>query len=194
MKTPFCRATRRGHLLILPLVLLLAACGGGDGSSTPTATPGPDGVIDDAPRPDGGFNVLTQVIALNGCRVTFPMSWISYGDGYGESPSGARFAITSGQAGTDASWDAAVKLVVDQAARQNATVERGHDFVLETRPDDRGFTYRTRVDNRYCDVSVTSQRAIPEGERDQWEPIMASVQGAPETLAQPSPTATTSGG
>ena len=190
MKTP--PRALRAPLTAILLALTLAGCGVGGSDKPPTSTPAPGSTTtaSDAVRPNGDFTVLTQVVVLDGCKLTLPMNWISFGDGTGETPSGARFTIDGGKSATDADWARAVQLVVDQGAADGATIEQGADWVLATAPDDRGFTFRLRADARYCDIAVTSVTAIPADEREVWPAIIGSLKGAPETL----PTATTTGG
>jgi len=182
----------RAPLTAVVLALTLAGCGVGGGDKAPTSTPAPGAPAPagDSARPSGDFAVLTQIIVLGGCKYTLPMSWLSFGDGAGETPSGARFALYGGNAPTDADWARAVQLVADQGAADGAAVTQGADWVLATAPDDRGFTFRLRSEGRYCDLAVTSAAAIPADERDVWPAVIGGVVGAPETL----PTATVTGG
>ena len=70
--------------------------------------------------------------------------------------------------------------MVNQANRKGAiSVTRGGDWVMAVHSGDRGFTYRVRIDNDYCDFSVSSVKPIPEAERDTWNAIAGSVKQAP---------------
>lgn len=190
MKTPI-RALRAPLAAIL-IALTLAGCGIGGGDTPPTSTPAPGAPAPagDSTRPSGEFSVLTQIIVLGGCKYILPMSWLSFGDGSGETPSGARLTFYGGNAPTDADWTRAVQLVVDQAASDGATITQGADWVLATAPNGLGFTFRLRSEGRYCDLAVTSAAAIPADEREVWPAVIGGVVGAPETL----PTATATGG
>jgi hypothetical protein len=180
----------RGTIGIV-LTMVLAACGAGSpGKSdpTPTATSESSGIVnvtvsvtvDASQRPTGSLDGLVQNLSVNGCRVTIPLDWVSVGDGSGTTASGARFTLYGGAIANDAAWENAITLVADQANRQGATsLTRGGDWIYAILNRDRGFTYRVRFDDRYCDFSVLGVRSIPETERATWDPVSASLKIAP---------------
>ena len=184
------RVSNLRRLLFIPLLAItLTACGigspGDDPTPTPVATLAP-GVTATAvnvtigDRPSGSLSGLTQTLNLSGCRVTIPLEWISEGDGTGVTPSNAKFTIYGGKIADNAAWENAVQLVVNQANRKGAiSVTRGGDWVMAIHSGDRGFTYRVRIDNGYCDFSVSSVKPIPEAERDMWNAVAGSVKQAP---------------
>jgi hypothetical protein len=175
-------------LIAIPLLLVLAACGGDD-DPDPTPTPETSGVtatttvgiaIEPGERPTGSISGLTQRLSLNGCRVTIPLDWVSEGDGTGTTRTGARFTLYGGPIAADQAWQNAVQLVAQQATRRG--VDRligGDDWVMAVLSNDRGFTFRARFENRYCDISVSGISAIPQSERDTWNGIIGSLTVAP---------------
>ena len=169
-------------LLALLLVVTLTACGGGGDDPTPTAesaqmTPTPGGIdIPFGDRPTGSFSDLTQNLLFDSCRVTLPLGWTSFGDNTGVTPSGANFTINGGSIASDAAWERAVQLVASQATRRGAgNMVRGDDWVYAENAGNRGFTYRVRFDDRFCDVAVLGASAAPEAERAVWPAIISSV-------------------
>jgi hypothetical protein len=118
-----------------------------------------------------------QIVTDGICQATVPDDWADSGAGSGTTASGARYAVFGNIIRTDDAWNQAVKLVKDAAAKtEGANVTEGDNFVRVDYPDDKGFEYRGRFDDRYCDFSVTSSvRPIPEEERAFWDAIIASM-------------------
>jgi hypothetical protein len=56
---------------------------------------------------------------------------------------------------------------------------RGEDWVYAELSDNRGFTFRARFGDRFCDVAVQGPVAIPQSERDAWPAIIGSVEPDP---------------
>jgi hypothetical protein len=177
-------------LIAIPLILVLAACGGSDDpdptptaavSGNVTATSTAAGItIEPGERPSGSISGLTQRLSLNGCRVTIPLDWVSEGDGTGSTRSGAHFTLYGGPIGSDQAWENAVLLVANQVTRRGVdSLTRGDDWVMAVLSGDRGFTFRARYEDRYCDFSVSGIRAIPESERNAWGGIIGSLTVAP---------------
>jgi hypothetical protein len=174
-------------LVALLLIGILTACGGGSDDPTPTPdlssqiTPTPGGiVIPTGERPDGNFSGLTQRLLFDGCRVVMPIEWTSFGDRTGVTPSGANFTINGGSIASDLSWERAVQLVAQQATRRGpGTIIRGDDWVYAELSDNRGFTYRVRFGDRFCDVAVQGTVAPPQTERATWPAIIGSVEPQP---------------
>ncbi len=175
-------------LIAIPLILFLVACGGDD-DPDPTPTPETSGVtatttagiaIEPGERPNGSISGLTQRLSLNGCRVTIPLDWVSEGDGTGTTRTGAHFTLYGGPIASDQAWQNAVQLVAQQATRRGVeSLTGGDDWVMAVLSNDRGFTFRARFENRYCDISVSGISAIPQSERDAWNGIIGSLTVAP---------------
>lgn len=188
-------------IVALLLVGVLASCGAGSPSKKdPTPTPANSGqapgvinvtvtvTVDASQKPSGSLSGLTQHLSINGCRVTIPIDWVSVGDGSGTTASGARFTLYGGPISGNPAWETAITLVADQANRQGASsLTRGGDWIYAKLSRDRGFTYRARFDNRYCDVSVLGVNGIPEAERATWDAIAASLKVAPPDELTPTP-------
>lgn len=118
-----------------------------------------------------------QVITDRVCQVRVPVDWVETGAGRGTTPSGARFEVFGNRLTSDSEWQAAVELLLNQVhARPGATVERDDTFIRVTYADHRGFVYRARFPDRYCDFSVTSLTGpIPATERAFWDAIIATL-------------------
>ncbi len=177
------------RLLAILSIVTLVACGGQDDDPTPTPdgalmTPAPGGIaIPVGDPPSGEFSELTQNLLFDGCRVTLPLIWTSFGDGTGITPSGANFTINGGSIASDDAWERAVQLVASQAQRRGAgDMVRGDDWVYVETAGDRGFTYRVRFDNRFCDVAVLGTGAAPASEVSVWPAIVDSV--APDPIEE----------
>ncbi len=119
----------------------------------------------------------SQVITDRVCQARVPLDWVETGAGRGTTPSGARFEIFGNHLTTDDEWQAAVELLLNQAKeRPGATVEQDETFVRVIYADQRGFVYRARFPDRYCDFSVTSLTSpIPAAERAYWDAIIATL-------------------
>jgi hypothetical protein len=176
-------------LIAIPLLLLLSACGGSD-DPDPTPTPAVSGNVTatadsgipivPGERPGGSLSGLTQRLSLNGCRVTIPLDWVSEGDGTGTTRGGAHFTLYGGPIASDQAWTNAVQLVAQQATRRGVdSLTGGDDWVMALLSGDRGFTFRARFENRYCDISVSGIGAIPESERAIWNGVIGSLTVAP---------------
>jgi hypothetical protein len=141
------------RLLAIALVALLAACGGnGDDEPAPTATATP-------------LQTSSSPISDGICQALVPDDWLSDGAGRGVTPSGARYSLFGGRIASDEGWSRGADLVVTQAAaRPAATVERAERRVVVRLADDRGQSVRVRLEDRYCDFSLTSFRPIPQEE------------------------------
>jgi hypothetical protein len=169
------------------LIITLTACGGDSASPTPTpvptvqVTPPAGGIeIPYGERPSGSFSGLTQRLALSGCRVIIPLEWTSFGDNTGVTPSRANFTINGGSIASDLAWERAVQLVASQAMRRGAeTLVRGDDWVYAELQGNRGFTYRVRFADRFCDVALLGTTAVPAAEKALWPAIISSVEPEP---------------
>lgn len=187
----------RSLLLLLLLGALLAGCSTSDdeGDETPTSVPAtlapstPGGATTPATTAatvsaTGATTVPASLAATNGqtisdgiCQTTIPDTWADDGTGRGTTSSGAKYVLFGGRVRSDDDWKQAVELVKNQSAsKEGAKVSEGDDFVRVDLGDDRGFVYRGRFEDRYCDFSVTSTAgAIPPEERAFWDAIVAGL-------------------
>jgi hypothetical protein len=167
-----------GLTLAAILALLLTACGGGDDNDP---TPVPTGTVAPAPTsaPLGSPPPTTRSGTLVGdgiCQARVPSSWIDEGVGSGSTPSGHRFAVYGNRLTATATWDAAAARFTDQLEAAGAAVEAGDGWARATYPDGRGFAYRARFADRWCDVRLTARGgALPQGEAQAWPGIEASL-------------------
>jgi len=183
-------------LLVLSIGVLLAGCSNNDdeGDDTPTPVPPTQAATAPAGQPTTAATTGTgattvpatfasgsgQIVSDGICQATVPDDWVDNGTGSGTTPSGARYAIFGNLIPSEDGWNQAVKLVKDDAAKkEDAKVTEGDNFVRVDLADDKGFEYRGRFDDRYCDFSVTSSRAIPPEERAFWDAIIATLGPVP---------------
>jgi predicted secreted protein len=138
-----------------------------------TQTPATEEPVPPATLDPGTSQVITDRV----CQARVPLDWVETGAGRGTTPSGARFELFGNRLTTDDDWQAAVELLLNQAkARPGATVEQDETFVRVVYADQRGFVYRARFPDRYCDFSVTSLTGpIPAAERAFWDAIIATL-------------------
>ncbi len=153
--------------LLVVVVSWLTACGGGDDKdATPTAT---------AFAPGTTGSVISDGI----CQAIVPDDWVSDGTGHGSTPSGARFALFGGKLISDASWPTAEALVATQAAAQPlSTVEHGDGRIIVRSSNDRTYSIRVQLPDRYCDFSLASSAAIPAAELELLPAIESSLAAA----------------
>lgn len=168
------------RLLIAVLcAAVLAGCSTDDDEADPTPTQVP-------PTPTltaVAVTVAPTVIVGDGeiasdgiCQVILPEGWVDDTTGRGSAPSGARFELFGGRIRSDEAWTEAVDLVKQGAAsRQGAEITETENSIRVDFADGRGFDYRARYGDIYCDFTVTSPRTIPEDEQAQWESIIASL-------------------
>ncbi|MER3437913.1 MAG: hypothetical protein C4346_10165 [Chloroflexota bacterium] len=138
-----------------------------------TQTPATEETLPPATLDPGSSQVITDRV----CQARVPVDWVETGAGRGTTPSGARFELFGNRLTTDDEWQAAVELLLNQAkSRPGATVEQDATFVRVVYADQRGFVYRARFPDRYCDFSVTSLTGpIPAAERAYWDAIIATL-------------------
>jgi hypothetical protein len=180
----------RSPLLLLILVVLLAGCSVTDdedetpapatlapeattGATTPATTPAAGATTVPASVDAAGGQTISDGI----CQTTIPDTWADDGTGRGVTASGAEYVLFGARVRSDESWNQAVELVKNQAgAEEGAQVTEGDDFVRVDFAEDRGFEYRRRFENDYCDFTVTSDAGpIPAEERASWDAIIASL-------------------
>jgi hypothetical protein len=189
----------RSLLLVLLTAIMLAGCSSDDDEGENTPTPAPPTQTASTATGDpttaatsesGGTGATTvpatfaagsgQNVTDGICQATVPDDWVDNGTGSGSTASGARYELFGNTVRTDDDWNQGVKLVKDAAAKiQEAKVTDGDNFVRVDYPDSKGFEYRGRFANRYCDFTVTSSSAIPEDERAIWDAIIGSMGPVP---------------
>ena len=185
----------RSLLLVLLTGIMLAGCSSDDdeGEDTPTSAPPTQAVSTATGAPttaatsDSGGTGATpvpatftagsgQIVTDGICQATIPDDWVDNGTGSGATASGARYELFGNTVRTDDEWNQGVKLVKDAAAKtEGANVTDGDNFVRVDYPDGKGFEYRGRFADRYCDFTVTSSSAVPEDERAIWDAIIGSM-------------------
>jgi hypothetical protein len=186
----------RALILLVFVGGLLAACStnsdkSGGATSTPTVVQTTRAASPAAGRPTAATPSATsatpvpatfaggsgQLISDGICQATIPDDWNDNGSGSGTTPSGAKYILFGGLLKSQDSWKQAVQLVKDQAGSQDgAKVSEGDDFVRVALKDNRGFEYRKRFQDRYCDFSAkSSSSAVPNQERAFWDTIIASL-------------------
>jgi hypothetical protein len=177
-------------VLCLMLTLLLSACATGDdeksdeptpAGSGPTATASADEPtrVASTVEPEDLSDVNGQIISDGLCQALIPDGWVDDGTGRGTTTSGGRFVLFGGRAATDSDWERAADVVgTPTAGRAIDSLEREDDAVRALFAEDRGFEYRKRFDTLYCDLTVTSGKAVPETERAFWDAIIESLKPA----------------
>lgn len=121
--------------------------------------------------------VSGQGISDGICLAVIPDGWVDDGTGRGTISGGGRFVLFGGRVATDAAWQAAVDAVATPAAgRDVATVEESADHVFVTYGDNRGFEYRKRFGDRYCDLNVTGVRPFTDEEMAVWPSIIQTLE------------------
>ena len=163
------------------LGLLLTACRGDD-DNEPTAVPTSDaGQVPTSapigsPPPTGAGAIVDDGI----CQARVPTSWVEEAAGRGTTPSGSRFVVYGNRLGGASTWENAASLFTSQLESAGATVEEGDGWVRATYPNDRGFAYRARFEDRWCDVRLTARSgALPAGEAQAWAAIEESLAPVP---------------
>lgn len=155
-----------------PTATIVATKAGGLATAKPSAaatgTKAPASAITDA---NG------QQISDGVCQVFIPDGWVDDGTGRGTSPSGARFVLFGGSIASDADWQAAANIAATPASgRSIASVDRTATAIRILYAGDKGFEYRARFGNRYCDFTVYRVAgAIPPEEQALWSPLLATL-------------------
>jgi hypothetical protein len=189
---------------LILLLSVLAACTGDDdesGDQTPTLTTAPTtaptataasitlptkapaapaaspaAAASPTKRPTFAVGADMQVISDGVCTAAVPEDWFDDGTGRGTTSTNARYVLFGGRVSTDDAWVAGVQLLEDQAKKTaDAVVTKTDDSIRIDLPGNRGFEYRARFGNRYCDISVTASSEIPESERAAWDTLVASL-------------------
>jgi hypothetical protein len=164
---------------------LLSGCSfESDGKKTPTA------VSTAAPPPGAtasaiaGLNPATSQSITDGiCTTLIPDDWASSGNGRGFTPSGARFILFGNMLENDAEWTAAENIIATVAAGQHAKPQTSADSITYLSDDGTSYEVRKRIDNRYCDFSVTASSPVSDDEHAVWVAVGASMAGASEATA-----------
>jgi len=173
-------------IVVLALVLVLAGCGGDDADPTPTTAPTPAGT---PPTPAGPATAVVaptraaatrngQLVGDGVCQTRVPLTWSEDAPGTGTTAGGHRFTIFGNALTAEGAWETAITLLKDQSARQpDAQVMEGEAYVRITYADSRGFAYRARFGDLYCDVRVNARGSpISETERATWDAIIESLE------------------
>jgi hypothetical protein len=174
----------------LPLILLLtfslAGCTTSDDEGDPPTEPAGATSTATSSRPTKTVASATgealsdangQSISDGVCQALIPDGWVDDGTGRGSTSSGGRFVLFGGHILGDAEWQTASNFVATPAAgRTIASLERTSDSIHVVFGDDRGFEYRKRFGNRYCDLAVSSlSRPIPPEEQAYWPAVIESL-------------------
>lgn len=185
---------RRGAgISILVLLLALTACGGDDGDdptpvdvATATATPPPGAPPAPTNAPIGSPPAFRAgaIVGDSFCQARLPVGWFDDGPGRGSTPSGHSVLVNGNRVRDEAGWSAAVSTFRTQLEGAGATVEEGVGWVRATYPEERGFAYRARFEDRWCDVRLrASSGSLPASELAAWEAIVASLTPVPDASA-----------
>jgi hypothetical protein len=120
----------------------------------------------------------SQQISDGICQALIPDGWVDDGTGHGTTASGARYVLFGGVISSDAEWQAALAAVATPAAgRTIAQSSSGSSSIRVTYSGGKGFDFRKRFANRYCDFSVyRATGAIPASEQALWDPILATLE------------------
>ena len=176
--------------LLLALAVVLAACSTNDdegddltSAPPPTATLAAAQPTSAAPTAatTGPVATLTDaagnLISDGFCQATIPDGWVDDGTGRGTTTSGARFTLFGSSLTSNAAWQQAAQLVATPTSgRPIAAIERTETSVRVFFAEDRGFEYRARFADRYCDLYIyRTAGAVPEQERGVWEAVIASL-------------------
>lgn len=160
---------------------LLAGCSSDDDETTPTATVTavPPTVTSTAAAATVAPTLIPasgQIISDGICQANVPDEWVDDTTGHGSTTSGAKYAIFGGRVRSDDAWTQAVALVKQQAgSKADAKVTEADNSIRVDFANNTGFEYRVRFDTIYCDLSVTSTKAVPDDERALWDGIIASL-------------------
>lgn len=160
----------------LTLILLLGACGGGDGQE-PTATARVEPTTSsDAPA------TLTVVpgqgsIATDGmCQVIIPDNWVDDGTGRGATAQGDRWSVFGNHIADDQGWTSAQDLLKSQLGDEvDAKISESDTAITVELPDGRGFVLRQRFEDRYCDFTVMAEQNRPEEVTAIWQGVAATL-------------------
>lgn len=133
-----------------------------------------------------GLNPATsQTISDGICSTLIPDEWTDSGNGRGFTSSGARFILFGNLISGDQAWSAAANIIATVAAGQGAKPQETADSVWYQKSDGTSFEIRRRINDRYCDFSVTSSSAAPAAEQAIWQGVGASMTAAPVSQATP---------
>jgi hypothetical protein len=85
--------------------------------------------------------------------------------------------LFGGRLTSDAEWNSAAAVVATPTSgREIESIQREADSVHVIFTDQRGFDYRVRFSDRYCDFTVyRSAGPTPAGEQAFWSAIIASL-------------------
>ena len=179
----------RSWCVMLPMVLVLAlaGCAGDDDEGeTPTAPPGetPTQAAAGVTPTVAGTLPPATLSAVNGsvitdgvCEGLIPAGWVDDGTGRGSTTGGHAFTLFGGQVRSDAEWEATIDLIATPAAGNGVeSLDRTDDSIYVVYADGRGFEFRKRFGDRYCDFRVTERAGpIPPEEQVYWGAVIESL-------------------
>jgi hypothetical protein len=149
-------------------------------TSTPTAASGAKpSATTTGTKPAG--TALTdangQQISDGVCQALIPDGWVDDGTCHGTTASGARYVLFGVIISTDSEWQAAQAIIATPAAgRTIAHVSQDASSIRVTYTGDKGFEYRKRFGDRYCDFTVyRASGAVPADELAVWDQVLATL-------------------
>jgi hypothetical protein len=179
-------------MAVLSIVVLAGCAGNDDEGDAPTATADSAAAATETPGQELTLNTPTVAASLppatlsaeNGnvitdaqCEALIPDGWVDDGTGQGTTTGGHSFVLFGGTVRSDADWAATVNLIATPSAGFTAaSLETTEDSIHVIYADDRGFEFRKRFENRYCDFRVTSHGpAIAPDEQAYWDAVIQSM-------------------
>lgn len=174
-----CRRRQWPQAIVMLAVLIVATgCTTADDEGDEPTPPVATATQAVAPTATGGAltEVNGQAISDGVCLAVIPDGWVDDGTGRGTISGGGAFVLFGGRVTSDAAWEIAVNVVATpEAGRGVASEERTADSIRVVFADDRGFEFRKRFGNRYCDLTVTSTRPFSPEEQAIWPAITETL-------------------
>jgi hypothetical protein len=147
-----------------------------DEGEEPTQTAAPTATVQPSATAGSQGLVSGQAISDGICLAVIPDGWVDDGTGRGSTNGGGRFVLFGGSVASDAAWQAAVNVVATPTANRSiASLEQTADSIHVTFADGRGFEYRQRFGNRYCDLTVTRSTPFTPEEQAVWPAIIDTL-------------------
>ena len=167
-------------LAMLALAIVLGGCAGDDdegGDPTATAETATQALPQNTPTAGTLSAANGNLITDSLCEALVPDGWVDDGTGRGSTSGGHAFVLFGGTVRSDADWDATDNLIATPSSGfAVASFERTDDSVHVVFANDRGFEFRKRFGNRYCDFRVTSRGpTISPDEQGFWDAVIQSL-------------------